>query len=216
MNGLKKWFEPKGWIKVLIAGLTAYIIVGLLVERFNINNVIAAIIYFPLGMFLLALINSLAGAYRLTRLVNNMEGITYKKEKYNTIEDFEATIKKHEDQLFGIHLYCKEIKYLYSHDKNILNTTEYHFRNIMQRGEKTISEAKELSEKVKSGTEDIKALKKFKFPPIHGPGLNKMTQRATLLAQTYKELFPGRPQERPLTEDERYLLLETATNKWNP
>ena len=126
MKKLKEWFEPKGWIKGLMAGLIVYIIVGLLVEWFNINGIIAAIIYFPLGMFLFASINRLGGAHRLTRLANSTGDTTYKKEKYNIIEDFEATIKEHEDQLFGIHLHYEEIKYLYSHDKNILNTTSYH------------------------------------------------------------------------------------------
>jgi len=133
-----------------------------------------------------------------------------KSEKYSTIEDFEVAIKRHEDQLFGIRLFNEGIKDLYSYDRNILDTTNYHFKNIMERGQKAISEAKELWEKVKSGEEDIKALKKFEFPPIQGPGLDEMTQRATLLVKAYEKLFPSRPREASLTPEERKKLMEEA------
>ena len=84
----------------------------------------------------------------------------------------------------------------------------------MERGEEATSEAKELSEKVKSGTEDIKALKKFKFPPIHGPGLDEMTQRATLLTKAYEKLFPNRPREPSLTLEEHEKLMEEALKNY--
>lgn len=133
-----------------------------------------------------------------------------KSEKYSTIEDFEVAIKRHEDQLFGIRLFNEGIKDLYSYDRNILDTTNYHFKNIMERGQKAISEAKELLKKVKSGEGNIKVLKKFEFPPIHGPGLDEMTQRATLLVKAYEKLFPSRPREASLTQEERKKLKEEA------
>jgi len=133
-----------------------------------------------------------------------------KRERYNTIEDFEEAIKKHEDQLFGIRLFYEGIKELKIYDEDMLDEIgfDYHYNNIMERGQKAISEAKELLKRVKSGKEDIKALQKFEFPPIHGPGLDEMTQRASLLVKAYEKLFPNRPREIPLTPEEHEKLRE--------
>ena len=135
-----------------------------------------------------------------------------KREKYNTIEDSEAAIKKHEDQLFGIRLFYEGIKELKIYDEDMLDEIgfDYHYNNIMERGQKAISEAKELLKKVKSGEENIKALQKFEFPPIHGPGLDEMTQRATLLVKAYEKLFPNRKRDVPLTPEEHEKLMEEA------
>lgn len=139
-----------------------------------------------------------------------------RREKYSKIEDFEAAIKKHKDQLFGIRLFYEGIKELKMYNEDMLDEInfDYHYNSIMERGQKAISEAKELLEKVKSGEEDIKALKKFEFPPIHGPGLDEMTQRATLLVKAYEKLFPNRPREVPLTPEEHEKLMEEAIRNY--
>lgn len=130
------------------------------------------------------------------------------QEQYRTMDDFEAAIKEHEGQLLGISLYNEGIQYLYAHDKDVLATTDYHFREIMERGEKAISQAKELLEQVKNGAENIDVLKKFEFPPIHGPGLDEMSERATLLVQVYEKMFPLRPRNIPLTTEENEKMME--------
>jgi len=130
------------------------------------------------------------------------------REQYSSIDDFEAAIKQHEDQLFGISLYNEGIKYLYSHDKDMLDDSAYHFRRIIERGEKAISEAKSLLEKVKNGTEHIEAIKKFEFPPTHGPGLDEMTERANLIAEVYEKIFPNRARSIPLTTKENEKLMK--------
>jgi len=135
-------------------------------------------------------------------------------KKYNTLEDFESAIKKYENQLFGIRLFAEGIKLLYSHDKKTLDTNHHHFKNIMQRGENTISQAKELLEKAKNRTENVKVLKDFQFPPVHGPGLDEMTQRATLLVQAYEKLFPDRPRDMPLTAEEHEKLMQETLNNF--
>jgi len=147
-----------------------------------------------------------------------LEGeLNEKKEESNQnkneiIRNFEITIKKHEDQLFGIRLFYEGIKELKMYDEDTLDEIgfDYHYNNIMERGQKAISEAKELLKKVKSGKEDIKALQKFEFPPIHGPGLDEMTQRASLLVKAYEKLFPNRSREIPLTPEEHEKLREEA------
>jgi len=132
----------------------------------------------------------------------------YSQDESLIVQGFEAIIREHEEQLFGVYLFNKGIEYLYKHNKEIIETSKFHYNNIMERGEKAITEAKELIEKVKSGKEDIKLLKEFRFPPIHGLGLDEMRERASLLVQVYEKIFPGRPREKPLTKEENEELME--------
>lgn len=136
------------------------------------------------------------------------------QNKDETIRNFENTIKEHEDQLFGIRLFMEGIKVLYQHDKASMEMTKYHYQNTMERGETAISQAKELLDKVKSGTISATELETFQFPPIHGPGLDEMTQRATLLVNAYNKLFPNRPRNRPLSTEEHTQLRQEAINNF--
>jgi len=120
----------------------------------------------------------------------------------------------HEDRLFGIRLFNEGIMYLYRGDKRVLTTTEYHYRRIVKRGERAVSEARALLEKVESGTEGIDILGKFEFPPIHGLGLDEMTERAALLVDSYQRLFPNRPRGKPLTPEENQELMDEAMKNW--
>ena len=84
----------------------------------------------------------------------------------------------------------------------------------MERGNTAISQAKELLEKVKSGKVQPHELELFQFPPIHGPGLDKVTQRATLLLKTYEKLFPNRSRNIPLTAEEHTDLMQKVINNF--
>ena len=135
LKTLKRWFDPKSWIVIIISGILSYLVVGLISEKFNINSIVALTLYFLLGLlfmdiisFIGAIIRSLVGAYRLTRFVINKEEAMYKENEDKIIEKFEKTIKKHEDQLFGIYLYVEEIKLLYRDNEQIIETTDYHFK----------------------------------------------------------------------------------------
>lgn len=129
---------------------------------------------------------------------------------HETTEDFANIITGHENQLFGIHLYYQCVKLLYSSDRIIMENTDIHYKSIIDRGEKILSEAKTLLEKVKNGQEDISALQDFEFLPIHGPGLDEMTIRGKLLVEAYEKLFPDRPRDMPLTKEEYQRLLNEA------
>lgn len=137
-----------------------------------------------------------------------------KKEEIKQVSDFEATIQEHENQLFGIALFNEGIKCLYKNNQAILETTAFHFMQTMERGEKAISEAKKLVEEVKKGSENIDVLRTFEFPPIHGPGLDEMTQRATLLVKAFERLFPEKPRILPLTEEEHLQLMCEVVENW--
>jgi len=135
------------------------------------------------------------------------------QNKGETVRNFENTIKEYEDQLFGIQLFMEGIKVLYQHDKATMKMTKHHYQNTMERGEIAISQAKELLDKVKSGTINATELEMFQFPPIHGPGLDEMTQRTTLLINSYNKLFPDRPRNTPLSHEEHTRLMQEVINK---
>jgi len=141
------------------------------------------------------------------------------------IEDFEATVKKYKNQLFGIHLYYEVIRCLqFNYNKNVLDTNhnlrDVIFRQIILRWKEAILEAEGLLKRVRSGAEDIKTLKRFEFPSIHGlgfdetmqevsgPGLDELMRRVTLLVKMYEKLFPDRPRDIPFTAEEIEKLRE--------
>ena len=106
----------------------------------------------------------------------------------------------------------RRIKKLYDHDKTIMELNTRSFENIMKREKTAISKAKALLEKIKLEKEELHELESFQFPPIHGPGLNEITQRATLLVKTYEKLFPNRPRNIPLTLEEYANLMQEVIN----
>lgn len=133
-----------------------------------------------------------------------------KSEIYDTIDKFEKAIDMHERQLFGIRLYQRCIRMLYKKDEHITDMTSHHYANIIERGRKMLSEAREFLKKAKNKEIDVSELKEFEFLPVHGPGLDEMTIRAKLLVEAYEKLFPGRPRDKELTKEELQIVLNEA------
>lgn len=126
------------------------------------------------------------------------------------IEKFKEIIQQHEDQLFGIQLFFEGIKLSYSHDEQILEMNAQALRNIVERGKMAIDAAKALLNDVENNIEDSSVLDRFQFPPIQGIGLDPLTERASSLVQAYNKLFPGRPRDKVLNEEELKSLREEA------
>ncbi|MDO9465540.1 MAG: hypothetical protein Q7J67_09630 [bacterium] len=132
-------------------------------------------------------------------------------------EEFESAIKERQELLFGYYLYYKGIKFLHSagfHDNTTMDSTNFHYSQIKERNTKSVLEAKELLAMVKRGEKDVTHLSEFVFPPIHGPGLDEMTGRAKALVRAYERVFPGRPSDRELTEEEYFALNDAAMSEW--
>ena len=130
-----------------------------------------------------------------------------KFEQYDSVEEFEKAIKEREDLLFGYELYYQGIKQLYEHDKDIMQKTNFHYSQMKERNKNAVIEAKHLLNEIRSRSKSINDLSYFTFPPIHGPGLDEMTKRATLLVEAYEKVFPDRPREKELTEHEHQILI---------
>lgn len=125
------------------------------------------------------------------------------------VETFEAKIKEQEDQLFGIQLFMIGIRKTWGFDKRLIDMNERAYKSTLERGRLSIAKAKQLLEEVKQDPNKINLLDKFRFLPIRGGTfLDGMTKRAQFLVKAYEELFPNRPRETPLTEEEHNLLRE--------
>jgi len=128
------------------------------------------------------------------------------------VKKFEETINTHEDQLFGLKLYFDGIELMYKDNPEILDANIKSFQNIKKRSENAINEAKQLLAEIRKNPEQIKMLKKFRFPAISGhPMLNQMTKRAQILVEAYYKLFPKRPRTIPLSKQEQYQLMIIAS-----
>lgn len=129
------------------------------------------------------------------------------------INNFKKLIQEHEDQLFGINLFIEGIKRIYGHDEKLMRMNEQAYLNIIKKEKKALSKAKQLLDKVRSGTVNITEIQNFHFPPIHGPGLDQMTNRVTLLVNAYEKLFPKRPREIPLSTEDYEKIMHEAIDK---
>jgi len=150
------------------------------------------------------------------RIIKRRIGLQHKNEQCRTVEELDAAIKRHENQLFGIRLFCEETKMLHGQDEEVMARTDQAFSGIAERAEKAISHARKVMQDIKSGSQASDAIGTCRFPPIHGPGLEEMTVRATLLVRAYEKLFPGRPREVPLSEADHWLLMEEAMKEFEP
>jgi hypothetical protein len=124
--------------------------------------------------------------------------------RQRTPQGFEAMICEFEDELFGIRLYADGIERFYAHRPSILERTEHHLRSIMDRGENALSSARELLAAVNDGSEPATVLRRFHFPPGWGP----MSRRASAMVAAYEKVFPGRPREEQLTDEEHTRLMD--------
>jgi len=134
----------------------------------------------------------------------------------NEIELFKKKILEQENQLFGISLYYQGIIFLYSDHDDIVEMNKKACQNIMESGNTAIREAKRLLQEVEENPNKINLIREFEFPPIHGAWiLDEMTKRTQVLVEAYNQLFPGRPREVPLSEEENLKLMQAAANKLN-
>lgn len=130
------------------------------------------------------------------------------------LKSFEKTIKEHENQLFGLLLYKRGVKLLCSHDPNIIKMTDSSFENIVNRTQETIINAKLLLEEAKKNPKKMKELDNFHFPPIKGhPFLDEMAKRVKIVLESYEELFPNRPREQNLSDEEVLKLTALSIKK---
>ena len=130
---------------------------------------------------------------------------------------FESEINRHENQLFGIYLYCRGVELLYKDSSGILKTTKMHYDEIMERGNVALHDAKILLSQIKVGTKTEDDIDKFHFPAIEGlPELDEMTVRSQILVECYFKIFPHKTRydATELSQEELTQLLEESAENF--
>lgn len=133
------------------------------------------------------------------------------------IEKFEKKIKDYKDELFGVKLFYEGTKILWADSYLERINFEQHYENIMKRGENAINKAEKILNKIKANN-DINKVKEVIFPLLENELMPLVNPdgipRLKLLLETYKELFPEKDREIPLTEEEYKLIMNKVINKF--
>lgn len=125
-------------------------------------------------------------------------------EKINEIiRKFEEEIKEYEDMMFGLMLYQE------TSPKFIKSTQKISYKNIKRRGEAALNEAKSILSDAKQGKPIKYTIPFFEFPVI----TEEMWLRIEVTLQSYKELYPDRPCNKSLTEEEIIALRNEVMNR---
>lgn len=128
------------------------------------------------------------------------------------LKSFEEEIARQEELLYGIALFFEGISLLFAGQDAVLETYRKQFRNIIQIGNGTLQHAREVFAAAQRDPQKISLLELFAFRPGEGhPEPEVLAERARILARTYADLFPGRPREQAMTEDETLKLMEAAS-----
>ena len=115
----------------------------------------------------------------------------------------EQQIKEYEDTMFGLMLYNETAP------KWVKIQQERSYKNIKRRGEKAIREAKKILSDAKQGKQVQNKTRSFEWPVI----IDEMRFRIKIMLQCYEELFPERPRERSLSEEEKIALQNDAMKR---
>lgn len=130
------------------------------------------------------------------------------------ISEFEEEIRKQEDILYGLALFYEGIALLFEGQHAVIETYRKQFRNIIQNGKRVVDWAHTLVDEVRQSPRKMTLLEDFTFLPCHGhPNPKELAARATLVVETYNAIFPDRPREKALSNEEMLLLMETAGEK---
>ena len=106
--------------------------------------------------------------------------------------EFEQQIKEYEDMMFGFMLYQE------TSPEWVKKAQEWHYKNIKRRGEKALKEAKSILSNIKANKTVQDKIKIFEWPII----IDEMRFRIEVMLESYKSLFPQRPRNKSLSEEE--------------
>ena len=118
-------------------------------------------------------------------------------------EKFEQQIKEYEDIMFGLMLYQE------TSPEFAKKAQESHYNNMKRRGEGALKEAKNILSDIKAGRAIQDKIKLFEWPII----IDEMQFRINIMLESYKSLFPDRPREEELTEEEKITLQNDAMKR---
>ncbi len=117
--------------------------------------------------------------------------------------EFEQQIKEYEDMMFGLTLYQE------TSPKWVKRLQKMSYKNIKRRGEKALKEAKSILSDIKRGKAVQDRIMCFEWPII----TDDMKFRIDVMLQSYNSVFPNRPKEKSLSEQEIIALRNEAMNR---
>jgi hypothetical protein len=123
-------------------------------------------------------------------------------------------ILEHEEQLFGMNLLFRGMPLIWKNNRQRLGMNKDDYGALLQRGKKTLVKTRQLLDELQENPTDCELLRQLELPRIpEDPISEEMRRRARILVKTYYRLFPGRPKEDPLTDEEVARLTEAALDK---
>ena len=132
----------------------------------------------------------------------------------SALDDFERDIEGHDQILYGIALFYEGISLLYAGQPALVETYRKQFRNIIQTGQAAAQHARELLESARRNPANAAALGQFAFHPGEGhANPPALVRRAMAMVESYEALFPGRPRDQALSEEETLQLMDAAAQR---
>ena len=119
---------------------------------------------------------------------------------WERIPVFEKEIEQYEDLMFGLMLYQE------TSPKWVKRQQQTSYENMKRRGEKALKNAKKILMRARQGKSVRDMLRQFEWPII----LQDMRFRIDIMLECYAELFPGRPRETILSDEEATALRNAA------
>jgi len=127
------------------------------------------------------------------------------------IQSFKQQIQHQEDLMYGVALFFEGICLLYAGQEAVIETFRRQFRNMIQTGTDAARRATELLRQVEQDPSNVGQLAQFDFAPCQSHAEpEKMVQRAQILFNVYRRLYPNRSRSEPFSEDETLRLMEEA------
>jgi hypothetical protein len=117
--------------------------------------------------------------------------------------EFEQQIIEYEDMMFGLTLYQE------TSPKWVQRLQKKSYKNIKIRGEKALREAKNILLDIKRGKDIQERIMCFEWPII----IDDMRFRIDVMLQSYNSIFPDRPKDKSLSEQEMIALRNEAMNR---
>lgn len=118
-----------------------------------------------------------------------------------------------DDMIFGITIFYDAMMLLHRQQDEQLASDRRQIQQMIRTGLTASQQARELLEKVRHNPARADELSRFLFPSLNEhPQPAALRQRAGILAQTYTQMFPGRPRWQTLTSAETLHLLEHAAD----
>ncbi len=117
--------------------------------------------------------------------------------------EFEQQIKEYEDMMFGLTLYQE------TSPERVQRLQKMSYKNIKRRGEKALREAKSILLDIKRGKDVQDRIMCFEWPII----IDDMRFRIGVMLQSYNSIFPDRPKDKSLSEQEIIALRNEAINR---